>query len=312
MSDTVSLRKIFGEHLEKLGSKAKNLLVLDSDLSNNLYTLHFAKNFPERHFTMGMQESSILAMAAGMAIRKKIPMVCAEAAPLLNKGFDMLRNAIVAPNLNVKIILSNSGLSNLEEGLPKTSTEDLAMLRSLPNLKIFTPSDQFELRAMLDWGINDYGPAVIRLGKSCSENYLDSNYNFTPGQPVSILRGEQICLFSHGCLLGEAIKAARELSQRGLSTEIISLSSLQPLDENKIAEIARNFEMLVSVEDHNLHGGIGSILSDILIKHGLNKKLIKIGLNSLSISGKYEDVLDKCGLSAKNIYETIRENWINS
>jgi transketolase len=312
MSDHTSLRKTFGEHLEKLGAKAKNLLVLDSDLSNNLYTLHFAKSFPERHFSLAIQESSMLAMAAGMAIRKKIPLVCAEAAPLLGKGFDMLRNAVAAPNLNIKIILSNVGLGNLEEGLPKTCTEDLAMLRTLPNLKIFTPADQFELRSMLDWLINDYGPAVIRLGKPCSENYFDSNYNFQAGEPVTVLNGEQICLFSYGCMLSESVKAANELAHRGVSTQVVNLSSLQPLNENKIVELIRNFETLVTVEDHSLNGGIGSLISDLMVKHGLGKKLIKIGLETIPDSGKYEDALSKYGLASKNIYENIRENWINS
>lgn len=312
MSEIKTLRKIFGEHLEKLGAKAKNLLVLDSDLSNNLYTLYFAKSFPDRHFTVGLGESSMLAMAAGMAVRKKIPFVCAEAAPLLGKGFDMLKNAIALPNLNIKIILSNTGLGNIEEGLPRTCTEDLAMLQTLPNLKIFTPTDQFELRSLLDWTINDYGPTVIRLGKHCSDNYLDNKFTFIAGQPVTIRKGEQICLFTSGCLLSEATKAASDLEARGLSAQVVSLSSLSPLNTEKLLELIQNFEMLVTIEEHSIHGGIGSTICDFLIKHGLNKKLIKLGLENTPEPGKYEETLAKHRLTAKGIYETVRENWINS
>jgi transketolase len=312
MNENTSLRKLFGEQLEKQGAKAKNILVLDSNLSNNLYTLHFAKSFPERHFTIGQGESSMLAMAAGMAVRKKIPIVCAEAAPLLGKAFDMLRNGIASPNLNIKIILSGTGLSNIEESTPRTCTEDLAILQTLPNLKIFTPADQFELKTIFEWMINDYGPAVLRLGKHSGENYLDNNYQFIPGQPVSLRRGEQICLFSYGAMLNEALKAAVELEKRGLSTQVINLSSLHPLNESKLLELAQNFEMLVTVEDHSRHGGIGSKIGDILLKNNLSKKLIKIGLESTPESGKYEDILTKHGLSAKAIYENIRENWIKS
>ncbi len=312
MTETSSLRKIFGEQLEKLGHKTKNLFVLDSDLSNNLYTLHFAKSFPDRHFTVELGESSMLAMAAGMAIRKKIVTVCAEASPLLGKGFDMLRNAIAVPNLNIKIILSNIGLGNLEEGVARTCTEDLAMLQTLPNLKIFTPTDQFELRSMLEWTINDYGPTVIRLGKHCLEDYLDSNYNFSPGRPIIIRRGEQICFFSYGCMLGEAYRAASELEHRGVSVQVISLSSIVPLNEEKIIELIQNYELLVTIEDHHLHGGIGSLISDLLVKHQLPKKLIKLGLNSPLEPGKYEDTLNKYNLSSKGIYASVKENWINS
>lgn len=312
MNETTSLRKIFGEQLEKLGSKAKNLLVLDSDLSNNLYTLHFAKSFPDRHFSVEMGESSMLAMAAGMAVRKKIPIVCAEAAPLLGKGFDMLKNAIAIPNLNIKIILSNIGLGNIEDGTARTSTEDLAMLQTLPNLKIFTPTDPFELRSLLEWTINDYGPTVIRLGKHCSENYLDNNFHFQAGRPIIVRRGEQICLFTYGCLLNEACKAASELEHRGLSAQVVSLSSISPLNEEKMVELIQNFEMLVTIEDHSIHGGIGSLIGDLMLKHNLYKKLIKLGLQTLPEPGKYEDSLNKYGLSAKSIYESVRENWINS
>ena len=312
MTETTSLRKIFGEYLEKLGGKSKNLLVLDSDLSNNLNTLHFAKSFPDRHFTIGMGESSMLAMAAGMAIRKKIPFVCAEAAPLLGKGFDMLRNAIALPNLNIKIILSNVGLGNIEDGTPRTCTEDLAMLQTLPNLKIFTPADQFELRSLLEWTLNDYGPTVIRLGKQNSENYFDANFNFNPGHPVIVRKGEQICLFTAGCLLSQVSQAATDLENRGISTQIVSLSSMAPLNQHRLLEIMQGFEMLVTVEDHSIHGGIGSRISDLMTKNCLNKKLLKIGLETLPEPGKYEEILAKHGLAAKNIYETIREKWINS
>lgn len=312
MNEPILLRKLFGEQLEKIGGKAKNIVVLDSDLSNNLYTLHFGKSFPDRHFSLARSESSMLAMAAGMTVRKKIPFVCAETAPLLGKAFDMLRNSIAIPNLNIKIILSNPGLGNIEDGLPHTSTSDLSLLQTLPNLKIFTPTDQYELRSLLDWTINDYGPTIIRLGKFPVPTHLDPNFQFIPGQPVVIRKGDQICLFTQTDLLEKACLAATELANRGLSVQVINLSSLSPLNSEQLLEIIRHFEMIVTIEDHSIHGGIGSTITDFLSQQNLHKKILKIGLTSLPEAGKYEEVLAKSSLSPKQIYENIRENWIKN
>ncbi len=312
MEEHISLPRVLGELLDKMGSKHKNMLILDSDLGNNLHTLHFAKNFPERHFTIGQGESAMLAMASGMTVRKKIPVVCAESAPLLGKGLDMLRNAIAIPNLNIKIILSGSGLDDIDQGTHKTASEDLAILKALPNLKIFTPSDQYELRAMLEWTLNDYGPTVIRVSKHLQRNYFDGNYQFVPGKPVIIQPGEQICIFTAGSMLEEASLAARELGQRGLSAQLVHLSSLEPLNAEEVVELARNFENIVTIEDHSVHGGIGTVINEILSAYQLPRKILKIGLSGLAESGKYQDCLSKYGLSAKAIYEKIRENWINS
>jgi transketolase len=312
MTENIILRKTFGEYLEKLGAKAKNLVVLDSDLGNGLYTLYFAKSFPDRHFSVQMGEASALGMATGMTVRKKIPFVCAEAASLLGKGLDILRNGIAAPNLNIKIILSNIGLGNIEEGLVKTSTEDLALLQAIPNLKIFTPADQYELRAMMDFMINDYGPTVLRLCRHCTDNIFDQNYQFSPGQPVIANTGDQVCLISSGAMLHECLKAAAELEQKGLTTQVVNLSSIVPLDREKLADICRNYEIIVTAEDHNLHGGIGTLTAEILNQYGIPKKLIKIGLDNLPDSGKYQEILARNKLSGKTIYETVRENWLQN
>ncbi len=312
MSENIILRKSFGEYLEKLGTKAKNLVVLDTDLGNHLYTLYFAKSFPDRHFSVEMAESSALGMAAGMTVRKKIPFVCAEAASLLGKGLDVLRNGIAAPNLNVKIILSNIGLGNIEEGLVKTCTEDLAIMQAIPNLKIFTPADQHELKAMMDFMINDYGPTVLRICRHCTENIYDQNYRFIPGQPVVANQGEQVCLISTGSMLHECLKAAAELEHKGLTTQVINLSSIVPLDREKIADLCRNYEIIVTAEDHNLQGGIGTLIAEILNQYQVPKKLIKIGLDSLPDSGKHQEILARYKLSGKTIYETVRENWLQN
>lgn len=312
MSENSNLRKHFGEYLEKLGGKNKNLVILDSDLNASLNTLVFAKTFPERHFSLPQNNRSMLAMATGMTVRKKSPWVCASGGSLLGEAFDVLRNGICLPNLNVKIVLSDLGLCNIEQGIVKTTTEDLAVLQSLPNLKIFTPADQYELRAMMDYMTKDYGPTVLRICKKCDEDLYDGNYQFRPGHPVITKRGEQVCLFASGNMLRQALNASSELLSKGLSTQVVNLSSLAPLDEEKLADICRNFDLLVSVEDHNLKGGIGSRMADIILEKGIRGKLLKIGLSGLVDSGKYQEVLDRLGLGSRGIYESVRENWLQT
>jgi transketolase len=311
MTEKNNLRKTFGEYLDKLGGKAKNLVVLDSDLGNGLYTLYFAKSYPERHFSVGQAESSMLAEAAGMTVRKKIPFVCAEAPNLLGKSLDMLINAVAAPNLNIKIILSNVGLGNIESGQVKTCTDDLAILQAIPNLKIFTPADHYELRTMMDFMINDYGPTVLRLCHQCHENIFDSNYQFVAGKPQVINQGDQICLISQGALLQECLQAAVELQRKGLTTRVINLSSLVPLEEEELLNLCQDYELIITVEDHNLHGGIGTRVTELLYRSGRVKKLIKLGLDNLPDCGKYDEILTRNKISAKSIYETVRENWLN-
>lgn len=312
MSEAGTLRKHFGEYLEKLGGKHKNLVVLDSDLSNNLNTLLFAKSFPERHFSSPQTERAMLGIATGMCVRKKSPWVCASGGALLGQALDILRNGITTPNLNIKIVLSEVGLSNIEQGIVKTTTEDLALLQSLPNLKIFTPADQHELRAMMDFMAKDYGPTVLRLCQQCPDDLYDNNYNFQEGKAIVTKHGDQVCLFAAGNMLRQALRASTKLLSKGLATQVVNVSCLNPLDEVPIAELCRNYELLVSIEDHNLHGGLGARIAEIMQKNNICTKLIKLGLTSSVESGKYQETLEKYTIGEKSIYETVRENWLKT
>lgn len=313
MTELISLRKTFGETLEKLGGKQKNLLVLDSDLGNSLYSLNFAKSFPERHFTIGLAENAMLAMAAGMTVRKKIPFVCAETSELLGKGSDSLRNAICYPNLNIKIIGSNSEITNSEEGTSHQSVSDIAILKTLPNLKILIPADSVELKAMLEFMLGDYGPTFLRLPKFPLTNLFDSNYQFKLGEPVTVREGSQITIFSCGASLHEVLKTASDLENRAISTQVINLSSLAPLNAEKIVQLCANSGMVVTVEQHVAHGGIGSIITDILNATPTatqTVQVVKIALTQAPESASYQAALNQAGLSSKQIYEIIRENWL--
>ncbi len=314
MTELISLRKTFGETLEKLGGKQKNLIVLDSDLGNSLYSLNFAKSFPERHFTIGLAENSMLGMAAGMAVRKKIPFVCGETSALLSKGIDSLRNAICYPNLNIKIIGSHSEVTNSAEGTPRESVDDIAILRTLPNLKILVPADSVELKSMLEFLLTDYGPTFLRIPQIALPNIFEPSYQFKLGEPVTVREGSQVTIFSCGAALHEVLKTAAELENRAISTQVISLSSLTNLNTDKIIQLCTNAAMIVTVEQHVEHGGIGSMITDILNTHTPRatapSQIIKIALSHAPESTSYGAALNQSGLSSRHIYEIIRENWL--
>jgi len=312
MIEQISLRKTFGECLEKLGGKNKNLVVLDSDLSNSLYSLNFAKSFPDRHFTVGMGENAMLSMAAGMTARGKLPFVCGETSQLLFKGLDSIKNSIAYPNLNIKIIGSNSGLTNAEEGTPRMCTNDLAILNSLPNLKILAPVDSIELKSMMEFMISDFGPTFLRLPKISLPNIYDANYQFKLGEPDLIQKGDKITIFSYGHMIHECLKTCSELANRGIASQVINVSTLNPLNTQKILDIIQLSELIFTVEDHQIPGGLGSLIIELLHKNELNSsKVISMGITGYpETASHYQDMLQRTGLNAKAIYEKIRESWL--
>jgi len=312
MNTDNKLKKYFGEHLEKLGTKNKNIVVLDSDLENELNTLKFAKAFPERHFSIPESDRVMLGMATGMTIRKKQPWICGQGGAILGKGIDIIRNGICAPNLNIKIIISNIGLDNIENGSCRTTTEDIAILRCLPNMKIFTPSDQYELKEMMNYMASDFGPTTLRISSRCLESINDEKYVFTPGYPKTIYEGEKISIITYGSILSQALQAAKELTRKGISTKVINLATLSPLNKEKLAEMIQNCELIISVEDHNKKGGIGCIVSETMLKYSIASKLVKIGISCPIESGRYIEILEKHGINNKKIYEKARDNWMQN
>ncbi len=312
MPSNTSLRNIFSENLIKLSAKLKNITVLDADLNNQLNTLAFAKIYPDRHHTIFNSESSLLSLAAGMCIRKKTPIVIVNASNLLSRGLDILRNAIAQQNLNIKIILLNPGISNIECGLAHTITEDIAILRTLPNLKVLTPVDQYELKSMLDWSLNEFGPIVLRIYTNIDEEYLDSNYQFEMGKIKALASGDQIALISSGFLMKEVWQASIELQRKGLSTSIFNLSSFNSIKSKEFVQTLNKFEIIATIEDHSIYNGIGSMINELLLENNINKKVIKLAFNDIPAPGKLKDILDQNNLSAQTIYSAIRDHWIGS
>ncbi len=308
MTEKLSLGKVFGETLEKMGARFKNLVVLDSDLSNSCNSLFFAKSFPERHFTWAGSEASIINTATGMIPRGKIPLVCGKAAALIGRGFESIRNQIALNNLNIKIVGSHIGLSAVENGAHEMCLEDLSLIQTLPNLRILTPLDAQEMRSMVETMLSEFGPVYLRFTGIPVETVLENNYQFELGKTVTIREGAQICIFSYGIALHHCLEAAKELEKRGISTKVVNISSLEPLDLDQVKSNVNNSRLSVFVEEHHQIGSLGSKV--ILSSHDWDlRRILMINTKDLAAHGSYVKTLEYHQLDPKGIYETIKNFW---
>jgi transketolase len=309
MNEKISLRKTFGETIQKLGLKYKNFVVLDADISNSLHTLLFAKSFPDRHYSFNGQEPTMVNTATGMTARGKTVFVCGKSATLIGRAWEQIRNSVAYPNLNIKIIGSNAGLSAAEEGNSEQILEDIALMRLIPNLKIIVPADAIQTRLAVETMLLDYGPTYLRLPREASAPIYDPlSATFEFGQMDKIKTGEDICIFSTGIILTEVLKAASELDRKGTSTKVINISSLHDLSPEKLKEHISHAKLVVTVEDHSIQGGLGSAIIEAL--HLSNTpKIQRIGTKTFGESGKYLDLLRKHQMDSKGIYEQIKNWW---
>ncbi len=311
MNELFSLKKSVSEQLEKFGSKYKNLVILDSDLKNKLGTFNFAKLYPDRHFCIPLEENTMISMAAGMTIRTNLPMCFGEAYLLITKGFEALRNSVALPNLNIKIIASSSGISNIEEGPAHICLEDIAIMRTLPNFQIICPADHYETKAALEYAINTYGPVYIRLPDSPIDNIYDQNYQFEIGKPQIIKNGNQVTILSYGLMLHYNLAAAHQLEKRGVSVQVINIPSIIPLNQKWLHEHIDPTHPIFIIEDHHQNGGLGSIIMELFANQP-SRKIIKITPQNLNESGKLNEILKRQGLDSNGIYEKIKKFYLSN
>ncbi|MBD3270109.1 hypothetical protein GF376_01130 [Candidatus Peregrinibacteria bacterium] len=311
MDEKVNLQKTFGEYLEKLGHRVKNLVVLDNDLSNHLNTLKFAKSFPEKLIHSPLSSTNMLNQAAGITSRGKIAICCGNASSIIGKGWHTIKSNLCHNNLNIKLIGSNSGLSNSQNGVHNEMTEDIALLTSLPEITVYSPADAIEMKAMMDKMINEFGVFYLRLAKNTVTNIYEYNHQFDFTKPDIIKSGEEICFLTYGSALHNAMEAASELEKRGTSVQIINVSSIKPLNKTKILEMTADFPLIVTIEEHTIMGGLGDQIINIY-NQNKPRKILKIGTTETLVSGKYQEVLEKHQLTPKGIYEQVKNAWLEN
>ena len=295
-------RNAYGQKLAELIAKDEKIVVLDADLTKSTKTCLAKDACPERHFNAGIAECNMMGMAAGLAISGKTVFASSFAVFATGRAFEIIRNSICYPKLNVKICATHAGLSVGEDGASHQSIEDVSIMRSLPNMKVFVPCDQYETKAMIEYVSKIDGPCYVRLGRGKVEDVYNENSSFNFDKVDVLRQGKDIVLFAMGLMVNEALKVAEELD-----ATVVNVSCIKPIDEESIIKLLRQHKTAYALEEHSVIGGLFSAISEVKAKTDISTPLYPIGVNdTFGESGKAKDVLEKYGLTASKIIEKIK------
>ena len=307
MDKKVATRKSYGEALEQLGKENPNVVVLDADLAGATKTDMFAKQFPDRFFDMGIAEANMMATAAGFATCGKIPYASTFAVFAAGRAYDQIRNSICYPKLNVKICATHCGVTVGEDGATHQMIEDLSLMRTLPNMTVMSTSDDTQTKWVIKEIAKIQGPVYLRLARMETPILYDENTKFEIGKAIQIGEGTDGTVFSTGITVSEAIKAQEILKQEGINIRVVDMHTIKPIDKEIIIKSAKETKKLISIEDHNIIGGLGSAISEVLTEE-YPTKLIRLGIKDVfGKSGKAEELIKYFGITADNIIEIMKK-----
>ncbi len=303
----IATREAYGKALQKLGAENKDIVVLDADLAKSTKTADFAKLFPQRFFDMGVAEANMLSTAAGLAAAGKIPFVSSFAVFATGRAFEQIRNSIAYPALNVKIAATHAGLSVGEDGASHQSVEDIAIMRVLPNMTVIVPADGTETEKAVRAAVELKGPVYIRLGRLGVPVIFDDNYQYTVGKAVTLQDGKDVTVIACGLMVGPAQEAAAALANEGIRARVLNMHTVKPVDKDAIVAAARETGAVVTAEEHSIIGGLGSAVAEVLAET-VPVPMERVGvMDTFGESGKPAELLEKYGLTAKDIVRAVKK-----
>ncbi|MCA9373555.1 transketolase family protein [Candidatus Peregrinibacteria bacterium] len=300
----ISTEKAFTESLVKLGGKYKNFVILSANVAAPLGLATFDKEHPDRHFPFGNSLRAMIAAASGFVVRGKIPFLCGYGISVTGRGWDSIRNYLSATPLNVKIVGIHTGILNSQEGATHQPLEDISLMRSIPGMKVVCPADAEEAKKAVEMMMLDYGPTYLRLMHLPLPNLYDKEHKFVFGKGNIYKSGTDVCIFAIGTTMHTALDAAEILERKGKSVMVVNMSSIAPFDEDLVVECAKAVNHVVTVEDHQIIGGLGSAVCETLATH-YPMKVLRLGMDGFAESGKVDDVYRKYGLDGVGIAEKI-------
>ncbi len=305
-----STRDAYGETLLKIGYNPQ-IIVIDADLSVSTQTNKFAKKYPDRFLNVGCAEQNLIGVAAGVAIAGKIPFASTYAI-FSSRAWEQIRNTVAHDNLNVKIVVSHSGLTNGPDGASHQSLEDIAIMRVIPNMSVMIPSDAIETENAIISEIDRKGPIYIRLNRVKTPIINEENYKFKFGSAVKLTDGDDLTIISTGTMVFEALEADKILKKNNIDTHILNIHTIKPIDRNAIIRAARRTGRIITVEEHSIYGGLGSTVAEILgEEYPVMMKMIGTR-NIFGESGEYNELLKRHGLTAENIVKSAKELLCNN
>jgi transketolase len=301
-----STRESYGKTLVELGRQNKDIVVLDADLSPSTMTSFFAREFPDRFFNCGLEEQNMIGIAAGLAASGKTVFASTFVVFVVCRCFDQLRLCLSQPNLNVKIAATHSGISVGEDGTSHQAIEDLSLCCALPSFTVIVPADAIEAAEAIRVAASDYGPFYIRLSRPKTPIVYPEGYHFTLGKAVTMRQGTDATVIATGIMVAKALEAADILARQDIDCRVINMHTLKPLDEAAIVEAASETGAIVVAEEHLAQGGLGSRVAQIVARaKPMPMEFVNLG-DRYASSGKAEELLQRYGLTARDIEESVK------
>ena len=312
MADVIkkATRESYGEALRDLAEKYPNLVVLDADLAAATKTGIFKKAYPERFFDCGIAEENMMGVAAGLATCGMIPFASTFAMFAAGRAYEIVRNSIGYPHLNVKIGATHAGISVGEDGATHQCNEDIALMRTIPGMTVIVPSDDVEAKAAVEASVQHDGPVYMRFGRLAVPVLNDpENYKFEIGKGITLRESDkdEITIIATGLMVAEAVNASDALKAEGISARVINIHTIKPIDKELICKAAKETGKILTVEEHSIIGGLGSAVAEC-VTECCPVPVTKIGVNDeFGHSGPALDLLKEFGLSSENIIATVKK-----
>ena len=300
-------REAYGDALKKLAASNPDIVVLDADLSGSTKTAEFKKVSPERFFNVGIAEQNLIGTAAGLSLAGKIPFASSFAMFAAGRAFEIIRNTVAYPTLNVKIAATHAGLTVGEDGGSHQAIEDISLMRSIPNMTVINPADAKEAEQAVLKAAEFVGPVYIRLGRMAVEDVYDDSYVFELGKGVLLKEGKDVTIIATGLMVQEALKAHETLKQDGIEAKVINIHTIKPIDKDIIINAAKETNAIVTAEEHSIIGGLGSAVLEVLSdEYPVHLKRVGV-LDTFGESGKPKELLKKYKLTADEIVNQTKE-----
>jgi len=303
-----SIREVYGSVLAELGETNHDIVVLDADLSGSTKSKMFGDAHPDRFFNMGIAESNMVATAAGLSTTGKIPFVNTFTAFLTTLGLIATRAQVCYGNLNVKLGGAYCGMSDALDGATHHALEDISAMRALPNMRLLVPSDATSTKWATEYAAKTYGPFYLRLSRDVYPDLYPADYQFECGKGAIVRDGKDVTVIACGLLVHKAIEAAEALEKKGVSVRVVDMYSVKPIDKELILKCAGETGAIVTAEEHNIYGGLGSAVSEVLAWAGAGVPTEFVGIqDTFTESGKYADLLAKYGVDANGVANGIEK-----
>ncbi len=307
MGNKIATREAYGKALVKLSNMNDKVVVLDADLSKSTKTAEFKSVAPERFINMGIAESNMIGVAAGLATCGKIPFASSFAMFAAGRAFEQIRNSICYPKLNVKICATHAGLTVGEDGATHQSVEDISLMRSIPNMVVINPADSVETEAAILAAAEYQGPCYVRLGRLAVDTINDeASYKFEIGKGITLADGNDVTIAATGMMVQLALQAKEELSKEGINARIINIHTIKPIDSDLLVKAAKETGAIVTAEEHSIIGGLGSAVSEVVTEE-CPVPVVKVGIkDTFGESGKPDQLLEKYGLTVEAIVNSAK------